>query len=92
VWVLSANICRFIKVVGGVAMPEQRSFKEYVAIRFYNELFAAISEFLEQNHDGLDVSSNSVRTIDSVELSDITVKQVYVDNLPNMKIAFEVLV
>ncbi|MDR0883416.1 MAG: helix-turn-helix transcriptional regulator [Oscillospiraceae bacterium] len=69
-----------------------RSFKEYVANRFYNELSAAVSDFIERNTDGLDVSSASVRHIDSAELSDITVKQVYVDDLPDMRIAFDVLV
>lgn len=73
-------------------MPTNRSFKEYVGNRFYNELFAAVAAFLEQNPDKLDVPSRSVRTIDAVELSDITVKQVYVNDRPDMKIAFDVLV
>ena len=72
-------------------MTQNRSFKEYVANRFYNELFNAVSSYLEQNHRDLDVSSQLVRTIDSAELSDIDIKSVFVDNLPGMKIAFDVL-
>jgi hypothetical protein len=35
--------------------------------------------------------SQLVRTIDSAELADIDIKSVFVDNLPGMKIAFDVL-
>jgi hypothetical protein len=72
-------------------MTQNRSFKDYIANRFYNELFDAVSSYLEQNHRNLDVSSQLVRTIDSAELSDIDIKSVFVDNLPGMKIAFDVL-
>lgn len=72
-------------------MKQNRSFKDYVTNRFYNELFDAVSSYLEQNHRDLDVSSQLVRTIDSAELSDIDIKSVFVDNLPGMKIAFDVL-
>lgn len=72
-------------------MTQNRSFKDYVANRFYNELYNAVSSYLEQNHRDLDVSSQLVRTIDSAELSEIDIKSVFVDNLPGMKIAFDVL-
>ena len=72
-------------------MAQHRSFKEYIANRFYNELFSAVSDFLRDNCGNLDVSSRFVRTVDNAELSDINVKHVYVDNLPGMKIAFDIL-
>ncbi|MDL2293275.1 helix-turn-helix transcriptional regulator [Ruminococcaceae bacterium OttesenSCG-928-D13] len=72
-------------------MAQTRSFKEYVANHFYNDLFAAVSDFLDENHQNLNISSQHVRSVDGVELSDITVKHVYVDSLPGMKIAFDVL-
>lgn len=72
-------------------MAQDRSFKEYVANRFYNELYGSVSNWLEQNCQSLDVSSRLVRTIDRAELSDINVKCVYVENLPGMKIAFDVI-
>lgn len=72
-------------------MAQTRSFKEYVANRFYNDLCAAVSGFLDENHQNLNISSRFVRTVDGVELSDITVKHVYIDNAPGMKITFDVL-
>jgi len=61
-------------------MAQNRSFKDYVANRFYNEFWNAVSDYLEQNHRDLGVSSRLVRTIDRAELSDIDVKCVYVDS------------
>jgi len=58
---------------------------------FYNELWEAVSGYLEQNCISLNVFSRSVHTIDHAELSDINVKCVYVENLPGMKIAFDVI-
>lgn len=72
-------------------MAQNRSFKDYVANRFYNELYDAVSGYLEQNQNDLDVSSRLVRTIDSAELSDIDIKNVLVNNLPGMNISFDVL-
>jgi len=72
-------------------MTQNRSFKDYVANHFYNELYDAVSGYLEHNHRDLDVSSQLVRTIDSAELSDIDIKSVFINNLPGMKIAFDVL-
>lgn len=48
-------------------MAQNRSFKDYVANRFYNELYEAVSSYLEQNHRDLDVSSQLLRTIDCVQ-------------------------
>lgn len=72
-------------------MAQHRSFKEYIANRYYNELFSAVSDFLRDNCANLNVSSRLVRTVDNAELSDINVKHAYVDNLPGMKIAFDIL-
>lgn len=80
-----------VKNMEEMTVAQNRSFKDYVANRFYNELCDAVSGYLEQNHRDLDVSSRLVRTIDSAELSDIDIKNVFVNNLPGMKIAFDVL-
>lgn len=72
-------------------MAQTRSFKEYVSNRFYNDLFSVVADYLGDNRQNLNVSSRTVRSIDGVELSDITVKKVHVNNLPGMKIAFDVL-
>jgi len=70
----------------------QRSFQEYVTDRFYNEMFSAIAMFLEENRDHLSVTSHSVRHIDSTELLEIYVKKVYIEDLSDMRIGFDVLV
>ena len=73
-------------------MAASRSFKEYVATRFENELHNAVADYLENNYKHMDFKDNIVRHVDSAELSDITVKIVYVEDLPDMKINFNVLV
>lgn len=71
---------------------QDHSFKDYVADHLYNELFMALSDFLEENRNNLHVTSQHVITIDEASLSDIEIKGVYIDNQPGMKIAFDVLV
>lgn len=73
-------------------MAQSRSFKEYIANRFYNEFFTAVSDFLEENHRDLDISSKRVYKIDRAELSDISVKHVFIENHPGMRISFDVLI
>ena len=60
-----------------------RSFKDYVANRFYNELFTAVQEsYTEDNYDDLGLRLYRVRNIGGIELSDIEVKFVSVNDLP----------
>lgn len=73
-------------------MARQRSFTSYVADRFYNELFAAISDFAEDNTDDLNLRLYQVNRIGGIELSDITIKYVSVNDLPGSEIEFEVAV
>ena len=63
-------------------MARQRSFISYVADIFYNELFAAISDFAEDNTDNLNLRLYQVNRIGGIELSDITIKYVSVNDLP----------
>lgn len=72
-------------------MAGNRSFKDYVADRFYNELFAAIKDYVEENGEDLDLRLYQVRNVGSIELSNIEVKFVFVNDLPEMKIEFEVV-
>ena len=73
-------------------MSGNRSFKDYVADRFYNEIFAAIQSYTTDNYDDLDLKLYRVRNIGGIELSDIEVKFVSVNDLPGMKIEFDVVV
>lgn len=73
-------------------MTSNRSFKDYVADRLYNELFAAIKDYAEENGEDLDLRLYQIRNISSMELSDIDVKFVFVNDLPEMDIEFDVAV
>ena len=73
-------------------MAKDRSFKEYVAFRFYNELFDAVNSHLNRNVGSISNKSQEVRRIDHALLSDIAVKHVFVEDQPGARIAFDVLV
>ncbi|WP_373844744.1 ImmA/IrrE family metallo-endopeptidase [Clostridium sp.] len=73
-------------------MAGNRSFKDYVTDRFYNELFTAIQSYTADNYDDLDLRLYRVRNIGGIEMSDIEVKFVSVNDLPDMKIDFDVAV
>jgi len=77
---------------GGSVLASNRSFKDYVADRFYNEVFAAIQSYTTDNYDDLDLRLYRVRNIGGIELSDIEVKFVSVNDLPDMKIEFDIVV
>jgi len=73
-------------------VASNRSFKDYVADRFYNELFAAIQSYTAENYQNFDLRLYRVRNIGGIELSDIEVKFISVNDLPNMKIEFDVAI
>lgn len=63
-------------------MPRERSFKDYVADWFYNELYDGIREFIKDNPWDLDLKLYRVQDIDDIELSDIRVVFVDVHDQP----------
>lgn len=73
-------------------MSSNRSFKNYVAERFSDDLYVAIEDYIEQNIDALDLRLCRVRNARDIGLSDISVKFVSVENLPGMRIEFAVAV
>lgn len=73
-------------------MASNHSFKEYVADRYEDEIFSAVQSFIVENDEALDLRLYKVRNIGGIELSDIEVKFVSVNDLPDMKIEFEVVV
>ena len=73
-------------------MPNLRSFTDYVGDRFYNELRDAVDAVIQENLEELDLDLYKVRTIDTVELTEIEVKHVWVNDLPGMEIEFDVAV
>lgn len=69
-----------------------RSFTDYVADRFENELFGTIQSYVAENYSELDLRLYRVRNIGNIDLSDIEVKSVSINDLPDMKIEFDVAV
>ena len=73
-------------------MKKRHSFTEYVADRFYNEMFSAVKSYAIQNRHSLELYSRVVQNIRYIELSDIKVVNVFVNNQPDQKIAFDVII
>jgi DNA-binding Xre family transcriptional regulator len=73
-------------------LAADRSFKNYVGHRFYNELFNAVRDCLNRNAGRITTKSQQVRQVDQAWLSDIRVKHVFVEDQPGARIAFDVLV
>jgi DNA-binding Xre family transcriptional regulator len=73
-------------------MSNNRSFKAYIFNRFYNEFYEAIRVFISDNISNLGIDSWHVDQIDETYLEEIDIKHVYINDLPNMKIAFDVLI
>lgn len=65
-----------------MSYARERSFKEYVADRFYNELYDGIRELIKDNPRELDLKLFRVQDIDEIELYDIRVVFVDVHDQP----------
>lgn len=77
---------------GCACMPRERSFKSYIADRFYNELYGGIREFIKDHPRELDLRLYRVQDIDDIDLSDIRIIFVDVHDQPGSSISFEVAV
>ena len=55
-------------------------------------MFATLQSYISDNYDDLDLRLYRVRNIGGIELSDVEVKFVSVNDLPDMKIEFDVAV
>lgn len=73
-------------------MANPRSFTEFVAERFYDDLWSSVEAVIADDRDRLDLNLRRVRNPDTIELSEITVKHVWVNDLPGMDIEFDVAV
>lgn len=72
-------------------MSNSRSFKDYIANRFDNELFNSVNSYLIQHRKNLNLNLYNIEYIDYVELQAVEVKQVYVNDLPGSEIEFDIL-
>ena len=73
-------------------MPQNRSFTEFVADRFENELWESVETIITDTPERLDLNLRKVKTIDTIELQEIKVEHVWTDDLPGMEISFDVAV
>lgn len=71
-------------------MPSSRSFAEYVKDKCYNGLYAAAEQYVEENWQQLNLYTRNVCKIGVVELTDASIQRVYVQDLPEMRISFDV--
>lgn len=79
-----------IEFGGELLMTVVRSFAEYVKKKCYNGLYSAAEEYLASNWELLGLRTSRVHKIGTVELTDAYVERVYVRDLPDMMVAFEV--
>lgn len=66
-------------------MSDKHSLKAYIFNRFYNEFHDAVSMFINENHDNLNIRSWHVDQVDETYLDDINIKHVFINDLPGMK-------
>lgn len=71
-------------------MAGSRSFTEYVKKTFDNQFWTVAEEYLRKNFDTLDVRLYKIHKAGVPEITDVQVEHVWVDNLPQMEIQFDV--
>lgn len=73
-------------------MARLSSFRDVIEELFYNDIFNALSEYVENNPDKLDRNSYCVECPDEAALSDIEVKLVNITDSEDNGILFDVVV
>ena len=66
---------------------KEPSFTDYIRQHYYNEIFIAAEKFLRYNSSGVKKSYH----FSWFSLEDIEVKSVYVEDLPDMRIRFDII-
>ncbi|MGE5417505.1 MAG: hypothetical protein ACM3UZ_12280 [Acidobacteriota bacterium] len=73
-------------------MAKLTSFRDVIEDRFYNNIFDALSRFIEDHPDKLDINSSRIQNPDEAALSDIQVKFINITDSQGDKIFFDVVV
>ena len=73
-------------------MASDRSFTNYIKTRFYDPIYSAVDDFVEQSWESFDLRISNVHNIGGVAMSDMEIEFVSVGDLPNLKIEFDVVV
>ena len=71
-------------------MAVSRSFTDYVRKKYDNEFWAAAEQFIEDNQDYIKKLATRVHSVGETEIADVHVEHVWVEDLPGMKISFDV--
>ncbi len=73
-------------------MASDRSFTSYIKTRFYDPIYSAVNDFVEQSWEGFDLRISNVHNVGVMAMSDMEIKFVSVGDLPGLKIEFDVVV
>lgn len=71
-------------------MATGRSFTEFVKDKCYNGLYQTADDYVNENWESMDLYTRNVHRIGHVEMIDATIERVYVRDLPEKRVAFEV--
>lgn len=71
-------------------MATGRSFAEFVKDKCYNGLHQTAEDYVNENWKSMDLYARNVHRVGHAEMIDATIERVYVRDLPEMRVAFEV--
>lgn len=71
-------------------MAAGRSFAEFVKDKCYNGLYQTAEDYVNENWESMDLYTRNVHRVGHAEMIDATIERVYVRDLPEMRVAFEV--
>lgn len=66
-----------------------KSLSNYIAEKFYNTIIISIQDCIEDNRRKLDLQVNNIHRIGDVEPIDFSIRKVWVNDLPDMKVGIE---
>ena len=66
-------------------MASDRSFTSYIKTRFYDLIYSAVDDFVEQSRESFDLCISNVHTVGVVAMSDVELKFVSVGDLPGLE-------
>ena len=75
-----------------VLRMSDRSFTEYVAHTFDNQLWEACEGWFSENKEQIEIDSSRIHKRGEVVLENVTVQHVWVEDLPKMRISFDIAV
>lgn len=71
-------------------MATGRSFAEFVKDKCYNGLYQTTEDYVNENWESMDLYTRSAHRVGHAEIIDATIERVYAQDLPEMRVAFEV--